>query len=388
MSGGAWKRLNRAARRVLHLLTKPVRARVGRGGLVVQPYRGYGTQTQVFLIGRVFRQPEWGSGVRAGTLRRDLIDLLRRFIRWGVRGVVIEARFYGASKTVQTDRDGYFRIQLQLEQPPPGEQPWHPMELRLMARNGVELEAKGEVFIAPPASEFAVISDIDDTVMYTGVANKLKMFWRLFARTAEDRTAFPGVAAFYQALHKGASGHSENPMLYVSRAPWSIYEVLSEFFNMHGIPVGPILFLREWGMSPGSPLPRRAKDHKLGIIRHMMDLLGELPVVLIGDSGQRDATIYAQIAREFPGRVRAVYIRNVSGSDATESAMEAVAEIIGRSGSSLLLAADTFIMAQHASRSGLIAPDALQAVLRERRREEAPEDREARRAHPPQSGED
>ena len=38
-------------------------------------------------------------------------------------------------------------------------------------------------------------------------------------------------------------------MLYVSRAPWGIYEILEEFFRRHDIPVGPILFLREWGLS-------------------------------------------------------------------------------------------------------------------------------------------
>jgi phosphatidate phosphatase APP1 len=29
-------------------------------------------------------------------------------------------------------------------------------------------------------------------------------------------------------------------MLYVSRGPWSIYEVLERFFRRHRIPVGPI----------------------------------------------------------------------------------------------------------------------------------------------------
>ena len=94
-----------------------------------------------------------------------------------------------------------------------------------------------------------VISDIDDTVMETGVANKLKMLWRLFVEDAESRVPFPGVAALYRALHAGASGDEANPMLYVSRAPWGIYDVLDEFFARHGIPAGPVLFLREWGVS-------------------------------------------------------------------------------------------------------------------------------------------
>jgi phosphatidate phosphatase APP1 len=66
-----------------------------------------------------------------------------------------------------------------------------------------------------------IISDIDDTVMVTGVAHELVMLWRLFARPAASRVPFPGVAAFYRALHAGGTGQEQNPMLYVSRGPWT-----------------------------------------------------------------------------------------------------------------------------------------------------------------------
>ena len=90
---------------------------------------------------------------------------------------------------------------------------------------------KAQIFIPPASCRYVVISDIDDTVMQTGVANKLRMLWRLFVEDAQSRVAFPGVGALYRALHAGASGDEQNPMLYVSRAPWGIYEVLEEFFD-------------------------------------------------------------------------------------------------------------------------------------------------------------
>ena len=62
-------------------------------------------------------------------------------------------------------------------------------------------------------------------------------------------------------------------MLYVSRAPWGIYDILEEFFQRHEIPVGPILFLREWGISWKHPVPRRAVDHKRVLIEAMMAAL-------------------------------------------------------------------------------------------------------------------
>src|SRR3954471_6984878 len=114
-------------------------------------------------------------------------------------------------------------------------------------------------------------------------------------------------------LHRKCGRTAEhNPMLYVSRAPWTNYEVLDAFFGLHGIPVGPLLFLREWGLTVQSPLPRRGKGHKLELIGNMLRLYRGLPFVLVGDSGQRDPEIYARVVRENPGRVLAVYVRNVS----------------------------------------------------------------------------
>jgi phosphatidate phosphatase APP1 len=97
------------------------------------------------------------------------------------------------------------------------------------------METEGDVFIQPSDCRFVVISDIDDTVMHTGVANKIMMMWRLFAEGAESRVAFPDMAALLNALHRGPNDSDSNPMLYVSRAPWSISSVLDSFFNMHSI---------------------------------------------------------------------------------------------------------------------------------------------------------
>jgi phosphatidate phosphatase APP1 len=210
-----------------------------------------------------------------------------------------------------------------------------------------------------------VISDIDDTVVQTGVANKLIMLWRLFMLGARSRAAFPGMAALLRALHDGRTGHEVNPMLYVSRAPWGIYEVLDEFFRLHRIPVGPILFLREWGLTLQNPLPRRAPDHKLELIRHMLALYRDLPVVLIGDSGQRDPEVYAQIVHEHPGRVLAIYVRNVSRDPSRHRAIQDLAIQMVDAGSNLLLAADSLAMAAHAVEHGLISPAARAQVLAE-----------------------
>ncbi|MBE7245725.1 MAG: DUF2183 domain-containing protein, partial [Actinomycetospora chiangmaiensis] len=274
------------------------------------------------------------------------------------------ARFGGAQVRVVTDRDGYFRIHLNPRAlPAPGDGPWY--EVALTLESDPPIEAIGFVFIPPTESGFVVISDIDDTVMRTGVANKLTMLWRLFVEDAESRVAFPGVAALYRALHAGPAGAGANPMLYVSRAPWGLYEMLTEFFRRHGIPAGPVLFLREWGLSWTHPLPRRATDHKQALIGHMLSLYRTQPFVLIGDSGQHDPEVYAGIVAAHPGRVRAVYIRNVSKGRGRVEEIARLAGAVAAAGSSLVLAADSIAIAAHAAETGLIAPEAVAAVADE-----------------------
>ncbi len=353
-------------RRVLHLLARPVKGDRNQGGMMIQPYRGYGSRHEVFLIGRVFRQPSSTARPAAGTLGRDLFDTARRFLRRSVPNAAVLARFGGTEQQVTTDRDGYFRIHLQPAQPLPVDRLWHHMELVLVRPSGTTATAQGDVFVPPPTARYVVISDIDDTVVYTGVANTVKMLWRLFAQGAQSRVAFPGVTALYQALHHGDSGEDRNPLLYVSRGPWVIYEVLDEFFQRHEIPVGPVLFLRDWGLTLRHPLPRREKDYKLAVIRAMVALYRDLPFVLIGDSGQHDPEMYTQVVREHPGRVLAIYIRNVSRDPARRRAIETLAKDVVAADSSLVLAADSFAMAEHAAANGLISPTALAAVLKER----------------------
>lgn len=357
----------RSARGALRLAGRPVRRAWGRDNVVLQPYRGYGSRERAFMIGRVFRQRSMTPVRGPWDIRRQARDVLRRLVRRPIAGASVCGSVLGAEAEAVTDHEGYFRLEWRF--PPgavPGDRLWHRVALR--GPGGVEAEA--EIFIPPARARFAVISDIDDTVMYTGVANKAGMMWRLFVQGAESRTAFPGVAALYRALYEGVGGDECNPMLYVSRAPWGIYDILETFFRSHGIPAGPILFLREWGVSWKSPLPRRAVEHKKVLIEAIMDVYSDLPFVLIGDSGQHDPAVYLEAVERSGDRVLGVYIRDVTPRNATIRAeIDAIAAAVRAAGSDLFLSASTTEMAEHAARQGLIAPEAVEAVRKEEGRE-------------------
>ncbi|MFW5973244.1 MAG: App1 family protein [Bacteroidota bacterium] len=369
------RRLAHAARTALRIVSAPAKHASGKGGsVVVQPYRGYGTTDEIFFMGRVFRQPTLGMGLRQGSVLRDWADLVRRIARFGMGSVEVRVSFQGDELRVESDRDGYFHVHMPLTSPPPLDRLWHEVKLELRRGSDVLGHDTADVFIPPASAQFVVISDIDYTVMRTGVVNVAVMMWRLFMQGAESRTAFPGVGAFYRALHRGVGKADQNPMLYVSRGPWSIYEVLEEFFQLHGIPVGPVLFLREWGLTLQRPLPKRASGHKLDLIEDMLARYDELPFLLIGDSGQHDPEIYAEVVRRHPNRILAVYIRNVSQDGSRFDEIEELSTQLLEAESELVLAADSTAMASHAAERGWITEAAVDEVASLRAREGEPSD--------------
>ncbi len=321
-------------------------------------------------MGRVFHQKSRPPPVRKNPVFRDWASLVHRVFRKGAAHAEVEIRFNGTTRRVKADRRGYFQAHIRNRWQFSTKRFWRPVHMELIRPFGEGAEAVGKVFIPSRKAKFVVISDIDDTVVFTGVANKLAMIWRLFVQKARSRAAFPGVAAFYRALHHGLSGDETNPMLYVSRGPWSIYEILDEFFNHHEIPAGPVLFLRDWGISAFRPFPPRAKGHKLAHIRRALSLYHDLPFILIGDSGQRDPEIYADVVRQHPGRVLAIYIRNILKKPLRDQAIENLAKEVAEAGSFLFLASDTFDMALHAAKHGFISSSSLSEILRERKEEE------------------
>jgi phosphatidate phosphatase APP1 len=210
--------------------------------------------------------------------------------------------------------------------------------------------------LVPVGAQFGIISDLDDTVLRSSVTDLLRMVHIVLLSNAHTRLPFEGVSDFYRALQLGSSGTGFNPIFYVSSSPWNLYDMLEDFLDVHGVPAGP-LFLKDW-----SPTTLRDHDrHKIGVIRTLLTTYPDLPFVLIGDSGERDPEIYRQVVREYPGRVRAIYIRDVTTRE-RDDAVHAIGDELKDIGVEMLLTSDTVEAAEDAAEKGLISPSALAAL--------------------------
>jgi phosphatidate phosphatase APP1 len=337
----------------------------GRLGLLdpfeILPYRGHGTSRELFLRGRVLEEAGITHAGRDDAMWKNVLNMARRFASDEVAGARLKASFEGLQVETTADVEGFFEVHFRLPEPLGGVAQWHQVELDLLSPpspGGGRVRSTGQVLV-PHGARFGVISDLDDTVVRSSATSVLKMAWIVLRNNAHTRLPFEGVAAFYRALQGGADGRGSNPIFYVSSSPWNIYDMLDDFLYVHGVPPGP-LFLKDWSLT----VLGKHRDYKLGVIRRLLGTYEDLPFVLIGDSGEEDPEIYLQTVREHPGRVMAVYIRDVTAGE-RDAEIKAMADEARKLGTEMVAVPHTNAAAEHASSIGLVAPIAIAAVRSE-----------------------
>jgi phosphatidate phosphatase APP1 len=322
--------------------------------VMVMPYQGFGNRSELFFPGRVLRDRGIGVSQLEDSRWRNFKMMYKRFMTWKIPEARVEASFHGITKSAITDEEGYFEFRMELPQPIKNHDPWQEIRLELVdmvIKNQKHPVVYSHVFVPSDNVEFGVISDIDDTIVPTGSTRLWVMLKTTFLGNAQTRVPFPGVAAFYQALSKGLVGHENNPFFYVSSSPWNLYDFLMELMDIHNLPRGPLM-LRDIGLSREHFFSGSHTEHKLIQIERIFDIIRDIPFILIGDSGQHDAEIYLQVIRDFPGRVKMVYIRDVD--PASHNKVLKIAGEIGKLGVEMMLVTDTIEAAHHAVSKGWI----------------------------------
>ena len=334
-----------ADRRLSHFI-QPRRL---KGKLFLQLYVGWGTPRELELRGRVLLPRAMQPPRRGDPRWRNFKNVVRRLSSREVGGVGVVGTLGGQTARAVSDLDGYFTLHFTPEPPlPPG---WHAADVRIEGRGG---ESRAQVQVVGPA-RFGIISDLDDTVIQSDVTSLPRMLGTVLTGNARTRAPFPGVGALYRALTRG--GKAGNPIFYVSSSPWNFFDLLWQFLDYRRIPLGP-LFLRNWGVD----LFAGHGGYKHEVIGRIFRRFPDLRFVLVGDSGEKDPEIYAETVRRYPGRVLAVYIRDISGAQRDES-VAGLREELRRAGVDLVLAQDSLSAAGHDMALGLIAPQGYRSVM-------------------------
>ena len=307
----------------------------------IEPYIGHGSAGGVVVRGRVFDDPPLSEAVEGEGALAALRRTLRGFLTDELPGVPLRVTVAGASVETVTDDEGYFLTRL-LPEPGRLTGPWANASVALAGEYRGLTEPHTtplEVRVPEPGARFGIVSDIDDTILETGVQRLGQMIRETLVGSALTRTPFPGAPELYRDLA------GMNPVFYVSSSPWNLHSFLVAFLRHRGFPLGPVLLRDLLGTSSG-------REQKTVRIQEVLDLHPDLPFILIGDSGESDPEIYAEVVRTNPGRILAVYIREVRldpGDGRVEKVSGTWADDVP-----FVLASDSDAVRRHAGGLGLI----------------------------------
>jgi phosphatidate phosphatase APP1 len=112
--------------------------------------------------------------------------------------------------------------------------------------------------------------------------------------------------------------------------------------------------------------------HKFKEIKQILEAYPHLQFVLVGDSGQEDPVIYREVVKQFPGRVLAIYIRDVQLPDREKIAID-VSKSLLEDKVEMLIVDNTVEAAEHATKLGLIFSEAIPAIEQEKKEDKGQE---------------
>jgi phosphatidate phosphatase APP1 len=332
-------------------------------GVHVIVYRGFVADDVARVRVRVIETPELPGDSRIPYWEVAQANV-RRHAALHIVGAEVELRIGNHAATAITDDHGFANFTLAVPGLRVG---WH--EAVSLTRPIEDVEpASGTGSVVKPSlrAPFLVISDIDDTILLTGLTEGVAMVTRTLLRDAEERRAIPGMAALYRGLARGLPNRAGNrrpepTFFYVSTGSWSFYSLLEQFVELRGFPRGP-MFLTDWGPTERY-LRRSGAEHKRTAIRRLFEAYPGMRFVLVGDSGQRDPLTYEEMARAFAGHVKLIVIRQVGADDdERNSELRKKAAELRDEGIPIHLVADAAEAAELAHGMGLCDEQTLQEV--------------------------
>ncbi len=266
-------------------------------------FGAFGTPKNIVVTGRVVEDLADTGQKERGRLANvaAAIDVLETD---EVKHANISANLDGIGAHTVTDEDGLFRFRFRPRKTiPPG-----PVSLTLSLRTKTHHAAtvSMKATVVADALSVGIVSDFDDTLVNTYVANKARLALEVMTKNAAQLTPVPGGGvAFQHAQKAGASA-----FFYVSSSPQSFADRVRSFLDRQGFPRGAVL-LKNYGAEKVFA----HHGYKTRRIETLFRTFPKMKFILVGDSGEADPVIYRDLRTQYPGRVAAIIIRKASDKE-------------------------------------------------------------------------
>ena len=261
-------------------------------------YNGFGTEAGARLRGRVLEDKDHGKAKKKESWYRKLRRNVSALESDEIPGVKLQIQVLGRKLEATSDKEGMFKLELK----GPLKVGNHPVTARVVAGKLRFRTEPARLLVWPKKPGTVVISDIDDTVLDTRVTSKLKMIKGVLFKNARDLNTFKGAPGLFAVWSR--RGY---PIVFVSGSPYNLYSRLQHFLALCRFPAAPLM-LKQLGQDKLT----EQKGYKLRQIEEVAQLLPGYKMILVGDSGEKDPEVYAEVKRAHPGQVMITGIHRVT----------------------------------------------------------------------------
>jgi phosphatidate phosphatase APP1 len=278
---------------------------VSRAPLEVIVYPAFASlHTDLVIEGRIVERKERSPIDPNDGKRRNLKRHLKLLVNREVADVAVTVSFGARQQAAITDDEGYFRVVM------PGthelDAGWHAASVEARGFSGA-----GPALLVPQTAQDAVISDVDDTLLVTGVTSKRKLLKNSLLLNPTQRKPVERMPELLRSL---VDTTVPNPccVIYLSSTPKQLHSSVQTFLEHHEFPRGVLITKRITGDSSSEGL-RDHQRYKLSRLEDIFTRLPQMRFTLLGDDAEADPEIYAEIARRYPERINGIWIRAASG---------------------------------------------------------------------------
>jgi phosphatidate phosphatase APP1 len=288
----------------------------------VKNYNGYAYGNHLHAFGHVFENKIPELPAHGKTIFTNLFYLFRCFKVKPSAGVTVLLQKESQNLSTVTEDDGFFSFKWEeVTALTPG---WHDISAGIQLTDS---SSTAKVFV-PFTTQFAFISDVDDTILISHSASPRRKLWQLLTKRPSQRRLFADVARHYRLLSAaGTLEGTPNPFFYVSSSEWNLYDYLHEIFRLQKLPEGIFLLNQVKQLHQLFKTGTGRHEGKLLRIVRIFEALPTQQFVLMGDNAQQDPYIYQTLTEKYPNRIYAIYIRNVNKANAaaTQVVLDAIA---------------------------------------------------------------
>ena len=282
-----------------------------KGKATIKVYHGYGHKNNCVIYGHILRGTPSLRSRFSNNIFSNILHLIKLFFVTPLPFLPVMLQWGKQKIYSKSEADGFFKFEWQSDTSL--DAGWHNVMVFLLNEAGSPTESgEGKIFI-PHLTQYAFISDIDDTVLVSHSATTGKRLRVLFTKNPRSRKTFADVVKHYHLLSLAHTTRDvPNPFFYVSSSEWNLYDDLNEFFKHNGLPKGAFLLngIKKWYQ-----LFKTGKTKHQGKLLRVVRILEAFPkqrFVLLGDNSQSDPEIYTALANKYPDKIHAIYIRNIS----------------------------------------------------------------------------